>query len=86
MRELKISYEEAGRLLQFYEDGLQGYTYLEDPKERTSGPGSGIRGPGSGQGLGTGEFCATQYVSNARVSSAAIISALRVSIWLRSII
>jgi hypothetical protein len=24
----------AERLLQFYEDGLQGYTYLEDPKER----------------------------------------------------
>ena len=34
VREGKISYEEAGRLLQFYEDGLQGYTYLEDPKER----------------------------------------------------
>ena len=24
-------YEEAGRLLRFYEDGLHGYTYLEDP-------------------------------------------------------
>ena len=34
VREGKISYEEAGRLLEFYEDGLQGYTYLEDPKER----------------------------------------------------
>ncbi len=30
----KISYEESGRLLEFYEDGLDGYTYLEDPKER----------------------------------------------------
>jgi arginine decarboxylase len=27
----KIGYEESGRLLRFYEDGLQGYTYLEDP-------------------------------------------------------
>ena len=26
-----IGYEESGRLLRFYEDGLQGYTYLEDP-------------------------------------------------------
>jgi hypothetical protein len=27
--------EESGRLLQFYEDGLHGYTYLEDrPRER----------------------------------------------------
>ena len=34
VREGKISYEESGRFLQFYEDGLQGYTYLEDPKER----------------------------------------------------
>jgi arginine decarboxylase len=34
VREGKISYEESGRLLEFYEDGLQGYTYLEDPKER----------------------------------------------------
>ena len=34
VREGKISYEEAGHFLQFYEDGLQGYTYLEDPKER----------------------------------------------------
>ena len=32
VREGKISYEESGRFLQFYEDGLQGYTYLEDPK------------------------------------------------------
>jgi len=34
VREGRISYEESGRLLEFYEDGLQGYTYLEDPKER----------------------------------------------------
>ena len=34
VREGKISYEGAGRLLEFYEEGLQGYTYLEDPKER----------------------------------------------------
>ena len=27
----KLGYEESGRLLRFYEDGLQGYTYLEDP-------------------------------------------------------
>src|SRR3954469_12242529 len=33
VREGKISYEESGRLLEFYEDGLGGYTYLEDPKE-----------------------------------------------------
>ncbi len=34
VREGKISYEESGRLLQFYEEGLQGYTYLEEPRER----------------------------------------------------
>jgi arginine decarboxylase len=34
VRQGKISYEESGRLLQFYEDGLQGYTYLEEPKDR----------------------------------------------------
>jgi arginine decarboxylase len=34
VREGKINYEESGRLLEFYEEGLQGYTYLEDPKER----------------------------------------------------
>ncbi len=33
VREGRITYEEAGRLLRFYEEGLQGYTYLEDPKE-----------------------------------------------------
>ena len=32
VREGRLDYIEAGRLLQFYEDGLHGYTYLEDPK------------------------------------------------------
>jgi arginine decarboxylase len=26
----KIGYEESGRLLKYYEEGLYGYTYLED--------------------------------------------------------
>jgi arginine decarboxylase len=30
VREGRISFEESGRLLRFYEDGLNGYTYLED--------------------------------------------------------
>jgi arginine decarboxylase len=30
VREGRLSYEESGRLLRFYEEGLQGYTYLED--------------------------------------------------------
>jgi len=34
VRQGNISYQESGRLLEFYEDGLQGYTYLEAPKER----------------------------------------------------
>jgi arginine decarboxylase len=34
VREGKISYEESGRLLEFYEDGLNGYTYLEEPRDR----------------------------------------------------
>ncbi|MBL8144169.1 MAG: biosynthetic arginine decarboxylase [Acidobacteria bacterium] len=34
VRESRIGFEEAGRLLRFYEDGLGGYTYLEDPNER----------------------------------------------------
>ena len=29
VREGRIGYEESGRLLRFYEDGLNGYTYLE---------------------------------------------------------
>jgi arginine decarboxylase len=34
VREGRLSYEESGRLLRFYEEGLQGYTYLEDVHER----------------------------------------------------
>jgi arginine decarboxylase len=34
VREGKIGYEESGRLLRFYEDGLYGYTYLEDAHDR----------------------------------------------------
>ena len=34
VREGRMGYEESGRLLRFYEDGLHGYTYLEDPHER----------------------------------------------------
>jgi arginine decarboxylase len=35
VREGRMDLEESGRLLQFYEDGLHGYTYLEDrPRER----------------------------------------------------
>ncbi|HBY63668.1 MAG TPA: arginine decarboxylase [Solibacterales bacterium] len=34
LREGKIGYEESGRLLRFYEDGMYGYTYLEDAHER----------------------------------------------------
>jgi arginine decarboxylase len=34
VREGRITYEESGRLLEFYEDGLHGYTYLEEPRER----------------------------------------------------
>jgi arginine decarboxylase len=34
VREGRLGYEESGRLLRFYEDGLHGYTYLEDPHER----------------------------------------------------
>ena len=33
VRENRLDYEESGRLLRFYEDGLHGYTYLEDPNE-----------------------------------------------------
>ncbi|MDQ2900051.1 MAG: biosynthetic arginine decarboxylase, partial [Acidobacteriota bacterium] len=33
VRDGRIGYEESGRLLRFYEDGLHGYTYLEDPHE-----------------------------------------------------
>jgi arginine decarboxylase len=34
VRQGKIGYEESGRLLRFYEDGMHGYTYLEDVHER----------------------------------------------------
>ncbi len=34
VREGRMGYEESGRLLRFYEDGLHGYTYLEDAHER----------------------------------------------------
>jgi arginine decarboxylase len=34
VRENRIGYEEAGRFLRFYENGLQGYTYLEEPHEQ----------------------------------------------------
>jgi arginine decarboxylase len=34
VREGRITYEESGRMLEFYEEGLHGYTYLEEPKER----------------------------------------------------
>jgi arginine decarboxylase len=29
VRDGKMTYEESGRLLKFYEEGLGGYTYLE---------------------------------------------------------
>ncbi len=34
VREGRMSFEDSGRLLEFYEDGLHGYTYLEEPRER----------------------------------------------------
>jgi arginine decarboxylase len=34
VRETRMTIEESGRFLRFYEDGLHGYTYLEDPGER----------------------------------------------------
>jgi arginine decarboxylase len=34
LREGRIGYEESGRLLRFYEEGLYGYTYLEDGRLR----------------------------------------------------
>jgi arginine decarboxylase len=33
LREGRLTYEETGALLHFYEEGLHGYTYLEDPHE-----------------------------------------------------
>jgi arginine decarboxylase len=32
VRDGKISFEQSGQLLRFYEDGLNGYTYLEEPR------------------------------------------------------
>ena len=34
VRESRIGYEEAGRFVRYYEEGLQGYTYLEEPHEK----------------------------------------------------
>jgi arginine decarboxylase len=34
VREGRLGYEASGRLVRFYEEGLQGYTYLEDPRDR----------------------------------------------------
>ncbi len=34
VREGRMGYEESGRLLRFYEEGLRGYTYLEDAHAR----------------------------------------------------
>ncbi|MDE3198404.1 MAG: arginine decarboxylase, partial [Acidobacteriota bacterium] len=34
LREGRLTYEESGALVHFYEEGLHGYTYLEDPHER----------------------------------------------------
>jgi len=34
VRDGLVGYEESGRLLRFYEEGLRGYTYLEDAHER----------------------------------------------------
>jgi arginine decarboxylase len=34
VREARLDFQQAGRLLRFYEDGLQGYTYLEEVRER----------------------------------------------------
>ncbi len=34
VRDGRIDFEESGRLIRFYEDGLHGYTYLEEPGEQ----------------------------------------------------
>ncbi len=34
VREGRIGYEQAGRFLKFYEEGLGGYTYLEEPDDK----------------------------------------------------
>ena len=33
VRENRLDFQQAGRLTRFYEEGLQGYTYLEDPRD-----------------------------------------------------
>jgi arginine decarboxylase len=33
VRDGRVDFEESGRLLRFYEDGLHGYTYLEEPSD-----------------------------------------------------
>ncbi len=33
VRESRLDIQQAGRLLRFYEDGLHGYTYLEDARD-----------------------------------------------------
>jgi len=33
VRDTRLDFQQAGRLLRFYEDGLHGYTYLEDARE-----------------------------------------------------
>ena len=33
VREQRLDHREAGRFLRFYESGLHGYTYLEEPSE-----------------------------------------------------
>jgi arginine decarboxylase len=34
LRDNRLTYEESGALLKFYEEGLRGYTYLEDVHEQ----------------------------------------------------
>jgi arginine decarboxylase len=34
VRDNRMDFEESGRLLRFYEDGLHGYTYLEEPSDQ----------------------------------------------------
>jgi arginine decarboxylase len=34
LRDGRLTYEESGALLKFYEEGLHGYTYLEDVHEQ----------------------------------------------------
>jgi arginine decarboxylase len=34
VREGRLDFTQAGRFLRFYEEGLHGYTYLEEPREK----------------------------------------------------